>query len=122
MINKNVYLTVGFNAIHDFYNVYLGGWVIMVFIGLGQFGINVVNRLGHVVDPLYFLPPMKFEIEKSIVPPFVYDGVPITIEILSFHHDDMNFQINYEKDLTKHDVTFGFLVTHLIIIYLKTYT
>jgi len=121
-INGNVYLTTGFNVIRDLYDVRFGGWVIMVFTGLGQFGINVVNRVGHVLDPPYFIPPMKFEIERSIVPPFVYDGVPITTEILSFRHDDMNLQINCEKDLTKYDVKFGFLVTHLIIKYLRKYT
>lgn len=86
----------------------------MVFTGLGQFGIDVVNRLGCVVDPPSFLPPIKFEIERSIIPPFVYDGVPITTEILTFRHDEMNFQLNYKNDLTKYDVKFGFLVTRFI--------
>lgn len=66
------------------------------------------------MDPPSFFPPIKFEIERSIVPPFVYDGVPNTTEILKFRHDDFNFQLNYKKDLAKYDVKFGFLSTHFI--------
>lgn len=82
----------------------------MMFTGNGQFGINVLDRAGRVVDPPFFIPPMKFEIEKTIVPTFVPQGVPVTTEILSFHHDEMNFQISWEKVLTVYDVSSGFLV------------
>jgi len=82
----------------------------MVFTGAGQLGINVINRSGHVVDPALFIPPMKFEIEKTIVPTFVYEGVLVTSEILSFHHDESNFQIYRKKDLNEFDVTSGFMV------------
>ena len=105
-----VFLTTGFNAIRDFYNVRLGGTIVMVFTGNGQFGINILDRAGRVVNPPFFIPPMKFEIQKTIVPAFVYQGVPVTTEILSFHHDDMNFQISWEKLLTGYDVSSGFLV------------
>lgn len=109
-ISGVVFLTTGFNAIRDFYNVRLGGTIVMVFTGNGQFGINVLDRAGCVVDPPFFIPPMKFEIEKTIVPAFVPQGVPVTTEILSFHHDEMNFQISWEKVLTVYDVSSGFLV------------
>ena len=92
-IRDSVFLTTGFNALHDFYYVRLGGTVVMVFTGAGQFGINVINLSGRVVDPPLFIPSMKFEIEKTIVPTFAYEGVPVTSEILSFHHDESNFQI-----------------------------
>ena len=105
-----VFLTTGFNAIRDFYNVRLGGTIVMVFTGNGQFGINILDRAGRVVNPPFFNPPMKFEIQKTIVPAFVYQGVPVTTEILSFHHDDMNFQISWEKLLTGYDVSSGFQV------------
>jgi len=77
-IRGRVFLTTGFNAIHDFYDVSLGGTLVMVFTGVGQFGINVINRSGRVVDPPLFIPSMKFEIEKTIVPAFAYEGVPVT--------------------------------------------
>jgi hypothetical protein len=109
-ISGTVFLTTGFSAIRDFYNVRLGGTIVMVFTGNGQFGINVIDRAGRIINPPFFIPPMKFEIYKTIVPPFVYQGVPVTTEILSFHHDEMNFQISWEKVLTKFDVTSGFLV------------
>lgn len=92
-IRGSVFLTTGFNAIPDFYDVRLGGTIVMVFTGAGQFGINVINRSGRVVDPPLFIPPMKFEIEKTIVPSFAHEGVSVTSEILSFHHDESNFQI-----------------------------
>ena len=103
-------MTTRFNAIRDFYNVCLGGTVVLVFTDAGQFCINVINRTGRVVDPPLFIPPMKFEIEKLNVPTFVYEGVPVTTEILSFHHEEKNFQIYWDKILTEYDITSGFLV------------
>jgi hypothetical protein len=40
----SVFLTTWFNAIHDFYDVHLDGTIVMVFTGVGQFGINVIDR------------------------------------------------------------------------------
>jgi hypothetical protein len=82
----------------------------MVFTGLGQFGINLISRIGRIVDPPHFSPPMLFEIEKKMDPHFVFQGVPVSTEILSFRHDEKNFQLYYEKELTKKDVESGFLV------------
>ena len=104
-IRGSVFLTTEFNVIHDFCDVRLGGTIVMVFTGTGQFGINVINRSGRVVDPPLFIPSIKFKIEKTIVPAFAYEGVSVTSEILSFHHDESNFQIWWEKDLTGFDVT-----------------
>lgn len=67
-IRDNMFLTIGFNAIRAVYDVRLGGTIVMVFTGAGQFGINVINRSGRVVDPPLFIPSMKFEIEKSCQP------------------------------------------------------
>jgi len=114
-IRDSVFLTTGFNAIHEFYDVRLGGTIVMVFIGAGQFGINVINQSWRVVDPPLFIPSMKFEIEKTIVPAFAYEGVPVTSEILTFHHDERNFQIWWEKYLTGFDVTSGFMVFYFCI-------
>jgi len=62
------------------------------------------------VDPPLFVPPMMFEIEKMVVPAFEYEGVPVTAEILAFHHDEKNFQIYWNKILIKYDINSGFLV------------
>jgi hypothetical protein len=105
-INGSVYLTTGFNAIRDFYDIRMGGWVLMVFSGLSQFGINVINRLGLVVTP----PPIRFEIAKPLAPNFVYQNVPITTELLTFRHKGFSFQLNTDVKLSKYDVTSGFLV------------
>jgi len=43
-ISDSVFLTTEFNAIHDFYDVRLGGTIVMMFTGAGQFGINVIDR------------------------------------------------------------------------------
>ena len=86
-IRGSLFLTTGFNVIREFYDVRLGGTIVMVFTGAGQFGIDVINRSGCVVDPHLFLPSMKFQIEKTIVSAFAYEGVPVTSEILTFHHD-----------------------------------
>ena len=104
-INGNLYLTTGFNVIRDFYDIRMGGWVLMVFSGLSQFGINVINRVGLIVTPPIFNPVMRFEIEKPSAPEFVYQNVPITTEILTFRHNERNFQLNFQWKLTKYDVT-----------------
>jgi len=90
-INGNLYLTTGFNAIRDFYDIRMGGWVLMVFSSRSQFGINVINRVGLIVTPPIFNPVMRFEIEKPSAPEFVYQNVPITTEILTFCHNERNF-------------------------------
>jgi len=74
-IRDSVFLTTGFNVIRDFYDVRLGGTIVIVFTSAEQFGINVINRSGRVVDPPLFIPSMKFEIEKTIVPAFAYEGI-----------------------------------------------
>jgi len=109
-IRGSVFLTIGFNAIRDFYDVRLGGTIVMLFTGAGPFGINVINRSGRVVDPPLFIPSMKFEIEKTIVLAFAYEGVSVTSEILTFHHDERNFQIWWGKYLTRYEITSGFIV------------
>jgi len=61
---------------------------------------------------------MKFEIEKTTVPAFAYEGVPVTSEIFTFHHDEHNFQISWEKYLTGFDVTSRFMVFCFCITYI----
>jgi len=66
---------------------------------------------------------MQFEIEKVIVPTFAYEGVPVISEILTFHHDERNFQIWWEKYLTGYDVTSGFIVFcfYITLLFFETF-
>jgi len=64
--------------------------------------------VGRIVDPPHFLPPTLFEIEKKMDPQFVFQGVPVSTEIITFLHDVKNFQLYYEKELTKKDVKSDF--------------
>jgi hypothetical protein len=111
-INGSIFLTTGFNAIRDFYDIRMGGWIMMVFSGLSQFGIKVINMLGLFVTPSAFNPAICFEFEKPVAPEFIYQNVPITTEILTYRHNEMNFQLHIEVKLTKYDVTSGFLVRY----------
>jgi hypothetical protein len=104
-INGSIFLTTDFNAIRDF-------WIMMVFSGLSQFGIKVINMLGLFVTPSAFNPAICFEIEKPVAPEFVYQNVPIITEILTYRHNEMNFQLHIEVKLIKYDVTSGFLVRY----------
>jgi len=78
--------------------------------GIRAIGINLINRVGRIVDPPHFLPPTLFEIEKKMDPQFVFQGVPVSTEIITFLHDVKIFQLYYEKELTRKDVKSGFLV------------
>jgi hypothetical protein len=62
-INNNVYLTHGY-ALKDFYNIFVGAWVIMLYTDLGQFDIILKDRFCQLIDPPTFVPPMKFKLEK----------------------------------------------------------
>jgi len=42
-----------------------------------------------------FVPPMRFSIEKSVLPQSVYYGFPAHVLDLSFHLDHAMFQMSY---------------------------
>jgi hypothetical protein len=53
-INGNVYLTWGWKALKDFYNICLGAWIILRYTGMRQFGIILKDRFGILIDPPTF--------------------------------------------------------------------
>jgi hypothetical protein len=113
-INGNVYLTWGWSALKDFYNICVGAWVILRYTGLGQFGIILKDRFGILIDPRTFVSPMKFKLDLSRVGIEFVDDLPENIEGLSYNHEDASFGIKYEKKLTYYDINDGFFVRCII--------
>lgn len=54
--NDHIYLTTGWHALKDFYNVSLGSWVTMVFVDMGKFGIHMKDRFGRKISTPKFTP------------------------------------------------------------------
>lgn len=52
-----------------------------------------------------FSPPMKFRLDKSVVPVHLFNDVP-----RPFTHNEFNFQVTYEKTLTAAEIETGYLV------------
>ena len=44
--NQGIYLTRGWGPLCDFYNLTLGAWITVVFLGDGRFNIRVRGRFG----------------------------------------------------------------------------
>jgi len=87
-----IYLTKGWGALRDFYDIKLGAWVPAVFVGLGKFGINIKNRFGNLIHYPSFVPQMKFKIEREFMPYNVFGTFPAP-----FEHNDWKFQFTYER-------------------------
>lgn len=102
--NQGIYLTKGWHAIRDFYKVQFGAWVTIVFMGNGRFGIRIKNRFGKRIRCPTFNPPMNFRVHRNAVPVTLDWFVP-----RPFMHDEVNFQLTYEKKLAVADVESGFL-------------
>lgn len=85
----------------DFYNLPLGSWVTLVFVGLVKFKISIKNRHDIKVRIPTFSPPMKFSIDKSNLSTFAPRP---------FTHNEFNFQVTYEKTLTSAEIESGILV------------
>ena len=81
-----------------FFNVRLGSWVSMVYVGRGKFGIYLKDRFGGRISTPRFNPPMKFELERQMLPFHEFDVLPSP-----FAHDNFNFEFSYEKRLTADD-------------------
>jgi hypothetical protein len=43
-MNANVYLTCGWTALRDFYNIRIGAWVVLIYAGSSEFGLIVQDR------------------------------------------------------------------------------
>jgi len=90
--NGNIYLTKGWHALKDFYDVCLGSWVTMVFVGMGKFVIHLKDRFRRKISTPRFTPPMIFQLEKQVVPFHNFDVLPSP-----FVHDQINFENSYEN-------------------------
>ncbi|XP_045814775.1 uncharacterized protein LOC123908244 [Trifolium pratense] len=110
-INNNIYLTHGWYALKDFYNINcIEAWVTLVYTGRGQFGIILRDRFRAVIDPPKFEPPMKFKLYKSRVgSDFVADLLEDT-NLLSYTHEIGVDDITFEKKLSAYDITTKFLM------------
>jgi hypothetical protein len=113
--NVGIYLTRGWGALSDFYNIPRGGWVTIVFVGDGRFNIRVQDRFGKKIRCPTFSPPMKFCVDRNAIPITLFNVVPAP-----FVHDELNFQHTYEKILDSFESNAGVLVKNLLL--LSTFT
>jgi hypothetical protein len=109
-INGNVYLTRGWAALRDFYDIRIGGWLTLLYVGAGKFLLSVHDRFQQLMQPRTFVPPMKFVIDLFTIPLYFVDNLPDSIDAHSYSHDGSFFNLSHEKDLTFYDITAGFLV------------
>lgn len=100
-----IFLTKGWRALHDFYNVSLGAWVTVVFVGNGKFKIRIKDRFGKTIRYPTVIPPMKFLIDKDEVYANFIHCIPSP-----FTHDILNFQYTYEKKLDSDEIKNGVMV------------
>ena len=116
-IRGSIFLTRGWAALRDFYDIGLGAWFSLVFTGLGRFLIRKIKtRVKRIVTIPVFVPPMRFSIDKCVLPSNVSQPFPACILDLQFRHAPANFQLKYETNLTADDVNSGFLVRNLLTI------
>jgi hypothetical protein len=50
-VNDSIYLTKGWAALRDFYNIRIGCWMQLVYIGMNHFGVLVMDRLHNYNTP-----------------------------------------------------------------------
>lgn len=65
-----------------FLRIGLGAWITLVFVGPGQFAINILDRFGKNVRCPLFEPPMKFTIDKTSVQPTLMLYLPWPLLLL----------------------------------------
>jgi hypothetical protein len=114
-INDNVYFTRGWSAIRDFYDIRFGAWLILMYTGMGYFGLTVEDRLHRLISPPTFVPLARFIIDKSYVPGDFVDDLPESTDLLAYSHPAAFYCVDYEKTLTYYDVCTGFLVSSLLL-------
>jgi hypothetical protein len=117
-VNDSIYLTRGWAALQDFYNIRIGAWVQLVYIGAGHFGLILRDRFHDPIDPPAFVPPVNLVIDKYDVPPYFVDDLPDSPELLAYDHDPNYFQCKCDKLLTHSDVSSGFLVSSTLGIFI----
>jgi hypothetical protein len=92
----------------NFYSISLSARVTMVFAGPGKFGSHLKDRFGKLIRYPKFSPPMKFQVEKHVLPFHLLDYVPAP-----YVHDEMNFEFSYEKRLTSYEIESRCLVLQI---------
>jgi len=64
-------------------------------LGLGQFKINLKDRVGRTIKYPKFDPPMRFVVERAYDDGYVPNGIPPP-----YQHVHVNFQFSNEKKLS----------------------
>jgi len=77
------------------YGIRLGSWVTKNFVGLGQFKINIKDRVGRTIKYPKFNPPMRFVVEIANDNGYVSNGIPPP-----YQHGHVNFKFSYVKKLS----------------------
>ena len=112
-INGSIFLTRGWAALGDFYDIGLGAWFTLRFMGLSRFDIRKIkSKVKREISIPVFTPPMRFLIERVGLPPNFSPAFPASVVDLSFCHNPANFQMSYEKQLSADDIKSGFLVNN----------
>ena len=93
--NGSVFLTKGWPALVDLYDIRLGAWITMNFVGLGRFTINLKDMVGWMIIYPKFDPPMRIVVERVDVNGYVPNGI-----LPPYQHCHVNFQFSYEKRLS----------------------
>jgi hypothetical protein len=109
-MNANVYLTRGWTALRDFYNIRIGAWVVLIYAGSSEFGLIVQDRFLQVIPPPLFVPPMRFVIDMTTIPSYFINNVPGAMQNLPCRHDPHFLHLCHDKKLTYYDISTGFLV------------
>jgi hypothetical protein len=118
-VNDNIYLTRGWAALQNFYNICIGAWIELVYTGMSHFGLIMHDIFHDLIDPLVFNPPVKLVIDKYDLPPYFVDDLPDSPELLAYDHDPTYFQYKYDKLLTHSEVSAGFLVSTTLGIFIN---
>jgi len=117
-----IFLTKGFAALRDFYDISLGAWMTLVFVGFGRFCLKkLISRIKKKIYFPLFDPPMKFDVEKTVHPEAFFNGFPLSIQQLSYRHDLNNFNISYENHLSASDINSRLLYNICVSNFLLSY-
>jgi hypothetical protein len=65
-VHGDIYFTRGWTAIRNFYDIRIGAWLMLMFIGGANFGLIVEDRLHALVAPPIFNPPIKFKLHRGM--------------------------------------------------------
>ncbi|KAK2427525.1 hypothetical protein QL285_026099 [Trifolium repens] len=109
-MNANVYLTRGWTALRDFYNIRIGAWVVLIYAGSSEFGLIVQDRFLQVIPPPLFVPPMRFVIDMTTIPSYFINNVLGAMQNLPCRHDPHFLHLCHDKKLTYYDISTGFLM------------